>query len=185
MQLLMPLHIAQMNKLQKTDPEIWESLKSGDFVVSKSGIPFSSLFTDQVLEQEIKNLKRYGGIVGISQNEDALDRMMYATPHLSKIVRSYLQRFSNDPGNVQEHYQLKGIFATLLNENALKLQQTLLVRCDGNPYTTGVPLKSIVSSAIIPEKAINHILNLTKYGEKRHEEFALERLLLTSTKSTR
>ena len=81
---LMPLHISQMNDLQRSNPEIWESLKSGDFVVNKSGIPFCSLFTDQALEQEIKNLKRNGGIVGISQNEDALDRMMHTTtPHLS------------------------------------------------------------------------------------------------------
>ena len=74
-------------QLQLDNPEIWECLKAGDFVVNKSGIPFCSLFTDQALEQEIKNLKRYGGIVGISQNEDALDRMMHATPHLSRISR--------------------------------------------------------------------------------------------------
>ena len=87
---LMPVHIAQMNDLERDDPAVWECLKSGDFAVNKSGIPFSSLFTDQALEQEIKHLKRHGGIVGLSQNEDALDRMMYTTPHLSKIVKNYL-----------------------------------------------------------------------------------------------
>ena len=39
---LMPLHIAQMNALKKDDPDTWETLKSGDFVVNKNGIPFSS-----------------------------------------------------------------------------------------------------------------------------------------------
>ena len=74
---LMPLHIAQMDELKQNDSTTWEALKSGDFVVSKSGIPFTSLFTDQALEQEIKNLKRHGGIIGISQREDALDRLMH------------------------------------------------------------------------------------------------------------
>ena len=60
---LMPLHIAQMNALKKDDPDTWETLKSGDVVVNKSGIPFSSLFTDQALEQEIKNLKSTAGLL--------------------------------------------------------------------------------------------------------------------------
>ena len=32
--------------------------------------------------------KRYGGIVGISQNDDALDRMMNTSPHLSRVVKT-------------------------------------------------------------------------------------------------
>ena len=36
------------------------------------------------------NLKKHGGIVGLSQNEDALDRLMHTTPHLAKIVKQYL-----------------------------------------------------------------------------------------------
>ena len=55
---LMPLHIAQMNALEKDDPTTWEALKSGEFVVNKSEVPFTSLFTDQTLEQEIKELEK-------------------------------------------------------------------------------------------------------------------------------
>ena len=49
---LMPVHLAQMNALEEDDPETWSDLKSGAFVVAKSDIPFSHLFTDQALEQE-------------------------------------------------------------------------------------------------------------------------------------
>ena len=48
------------------------ALNTGDFVVQKSTTPFTALYTDQALEQEIKKLKRHGGIVGISQNDEAL-----------------------------------------------------------------------------------------------------------------
>ncbi len=60
---LVPVHLAQMNALEKDDPETWNALKSGAFVVAKSEIPFMHLFTDQALEQEIKKLKGHGGMV--------------------------------------------------------------------------------------------------------------------------
>ena len=37
----------------------WEALKSGDFVVAKSEFPFTALFTDQALEQEISWRNRW------------------------------------------------------------------------------------------------------------------------------
>ena len=132
---LMPHHIAQMNEVQINNPEVWGCLVSGDFVVNKSGIPFTSLFTDQALEQEIKNLKRFGGMVGITQNKDALDRMMHATPYLSKVVKGYLDNFNTRiSSNRKEHYQLQGNFAVRIHQNALKLKKKLLSRRDGNPY---------------------------------------------------
>ena len=71
---LMPVHLAQMNALETEDPETWSALKSGGFVVTKSEIPFTLMFTDQALEQEIKKLKGQGGMVGLSRDEGALDR---------------------------------------------------------------------------------------------------------------
>ena len=64
--LLMPVQLVQMNALENDDPIKREALKSGDFVVVNSDVAFTSLFTDQTLEQEIKMLKRHGGIVGLS-----------------------------------------------------------------------------------------------------------------------
>ena len=142
---LIPIHIAQMNQLKSDDPEVWACLIVWEFVVNKSGIPFSSLFTDQALEQEIKHLKRHGGIVGISQNEDALDQMMLATPHLSNIVKSYLDSFSGEADTTdKEHFQLQGSFSIQITHNAIKLHDKFFQRCDGNPYKNGIVLINIV-----------------------------------------
>jgi len=65
-----PVHLAQMNALEEDDPD---ALKSGAFVVAQSEIPFTRLFTDQALEQEIKKLKGHAGMVGLSRDEAALD----------------------------------------------------------------------------------------------------------------
>ena len=47
---LMLIHLAQMNALENDEPVTWEALKSGDFVVAKSDVAFTRLFTDQTLE---------------------------------------------------------------------------------------------------------------------------------------
>ena len=43
---LMPVYLRQMTSLEHDDPLTWESLKQGAFVVSKSAVPFTSLFTE-------------------------------------------------------------------------------------------------------------------------------------------
>jgi len=84
-----------MNVLEEDDPETWDALRSGAFVVAKSEIPFTftRLFTDQALEQEIKKLKGHVGMVGLSRDEAALDRLVIATPHLARLVNQYLSGF--------------------------------------------------------------------------------------------
>ena len=171
--------------LENDDPTTWKALKSGEFVVNKSGIPFTSLFTEEILEQEIKNLKRHGGIIGLSQDENALDRLMHTAPHLSRIVKQYLHTLPcpHNSTNSNGHYQLYGNVTLRSTQNALKLRSTLEVHCDGNPYLSGAPLKSIVSSAIIPSKSKEDILNFANLGQRCYVEFVEERLLLTSKMS--
>ena len=48
----MLFHLAQMNALETEDPETWNALKSGRFIVARSEIPFTHMFTDQALERE-------------------------------------------------------------------------------------------------------------------------------------
>ncbi|CAB4023653.1 Hypothetical predicted protein [Paramuricea clavata] len=110
---LMPVHLAQMNALEQDDPVTWEALKVGEFVVAKSEVPFTYLFTDQTLEQKIKGLKRHGGMVGLSQDETGLDRLVTTTPHLARIVKQYLNSFPKESSSSQRneaHYVSQGDF---------------------------------------------------------------------------
>ena len=90
---LMPVHLAQMNALETENPETWSELKSGRFVVAKSEIPFTQLFTFKALEQEIIKLMGQGGMVGLSRDEGALDRLVTTVPHLAALVDQYLNSF--------------------------------------------------------------------------------------------
>ena len=179
---LMPVYVGQMNALEQDNPTTWNALKSGDFVVAKSEVPFTRLFTDQTLEQEITMLKRHGGMVGLSQDEAAMDRLVTTTPHLAHIVKQYLNSFpqSTKSSERNEHYQLSGNVAVRLSENALKLIE---LHCAGTPFTEKSPLKSLVSSALVTEIAKDALQHFPEKGQKRFEEFVHSRLLPTPTLS--
>ena len=78
---LIPAYLGQMCEVKKTDKITWELLKK-DFIVTKSTQAFCNLFVDQGLEQEIKDLKWYGALPGLTQGEEAFDRFITTAPHL-------------------------------------------------------------------------------------------------------
>jgi hypothetical protein len=178
----MPVHLAQMNALEQDDPVTWEALKAGEFVIAKSEVPFTCLFTDQTLEQKIKEVKLHGRMVGLSQDETGLDRLVTTTPHLARIVKQYLNSFPKESSSSHrnEHYQLSGCVSIRSRENTPKLRHSIELHCAGNPFKEISPLKSFVSSVLVPEDAKDDILHFGEKGQKRFEEFVRERLLPTS-----
>ena len=84
-------------------------------VVRKSDTPFTSLFVDQTLEQEIKKLKGVGGITGLTQQDELLDRFLLIQPELARIVADFQNRYTklrNQDSSGKEHYQIFGEYAT-------------------------------------------------------------------------
>ena len=121
---LMSVHPAQMKALEKEDPLTWDALESGDFCVRKSDTPFTSLFVDQTLEQEIKRLKGISGITGLTQYDEILDISILTAPELSRFVEDFQERYTRVSGctePIKEHYQLSGENAIRLATNALNL----------------------------------------------------------------
>ena len=111
---LIPVYLAQMQSLKTSDPMTWDALKAGNFMVTKSGIPFTNLFVDQTLEQLIRELKVAGGITGITQNEEALSRFFLIAPELVILIQNFQDTYcctTNDPKTMKEHYQLSSSVA--------------------------------------------------------------------------
>ena len=140
-----------------------------DFVVAKSDIPFTFLFVDQTLEQQIKILKQHGGMDGLSQDEVALDRLVTITPHLSHLVRQFLNAFpkTSTSSDRREHCQLSGSVAVRTGDNAVQLKQCIEEHCEGNPFSKKTPLKNIASSALILDSTKSNILQFKERGQAR------------------
>ena len=148
-------------------------MKSGGFVVAKSEIPFTHMFTDQALKQEIKKLKGQGGMVGLSRDEGALDRLVTTVPHLAALVDQYLDSFPKNSRSSarKEHCQLQGNMAVSSLTISQKLQHLIKLHFGCNPFKERTLLKSLVSSALVSQEAKNGILQATGLGQKRYEEF--------------
>ena len=61
----------------------------------------------------------------------------------------------------------------------MKLGQSIELQCEGNSFTVESPLKSAVTSALVPEK----VKEEKQEGQKWFEEFVKDRLLPSSKHS--
>ena len=58
-----------------------------NFSIIKSTIPFVGIATDHALEQENKVMKVAGGLIGLTQNQAALNRFCLSEPVLSSLTQ--------------------------------------------------------------------------------------------------
>ena len=180
---LMTVHLGQMNELKKSDPVTRNCLKQ-DFVVSKSTLAFCNLFVDQGLEQEIKELKRYGHLPGITQDEEAMDRFVTTSPHLAKYVEIFLRGFpKHSTSETPVYHQLKGNMALRCALNSIRIRDIIVAYCQGNPIIKNSKLKNIASGVLIPEKPADNILSYPEKGQTRFDNFIKTRLLSGATLS--
>ena len=63
---LLPIYLADMKALERSDPDIWTEFMNGNWVVNKSRIPFCAIRADHALEQVNRSMKVSGGLIGIT-----------------------------------------------------------------------------------------------------------------------
>jgi len=120
-----PLYLATMMELKTTDPESWHYLKH-NFCINKTGVPFCSIGTDHALEQDNKKLKVNGGVVGLTQNPQALYRFCLISPSLDLLVQTFLERSGIRSISIQHsHYQLSGTTNKRILSNVNKITEML------------------------------------------------------------
>ena len=172
-----------MNEVRQSEPETWEQLKQ-DFVVTKSTQEFCNLFIDQGLEQEIKkNLKRYGALPGLTQDEDLMERFITTSPHLVQLIERFLSDFPKHTSPEDEpdaYHQLQGNLGLRCAINSVRIRNCVVTFCRGNPYVVNTLLRNITSSQLIPAPASADILRYPEKGKERYEAFIKERLLPTA-----
>lgn len=92
------LYLEDMIMLEKNYPEVYEQFLKGRFTVKQSTTPYTSVATDQALEQLINRpSKGTGGIIGITKKKESV-AVWNLTFHELLTVTSYLNKiiFIND-----------------------------------------------------------------------------------------
>lgn len=106
-----------MKTLKKEDSLTCDVLKNGDSCVRKSDTPFTSLFADQTLEQEIKKLKGIGGITGLAKHDEILDRLLLTARGSAQYIEDFQDHYTRTSGTKEtskNHHQLYGEIAMSL-----------------------------------------------------------------------
>ena len=74
------IHLEDLNDLPEVCPSAYNAFPDGKFVTKKSTHRFAAISHDQSHEQQKAVVKGEGGVIGITENEDALRRWMIAGP---------------------------------------------------------------------------------------------------------
>ena len=145
---MIALHLAEMAALKSEDCETYLHLQSGAWAPNKNGLPFCSLGADEALEQENKKMKMTGGLVGITQLPETLNKFFLVAPYLSK-VDAYVQNTSPEQIHDSQHHELRRTGVSLRQlKNANLLVKSL--RDFTNPFQyEGIDLVNLVANRVI------------------------------------
>ena len=169
---LLPLYLSTMQNIKKTDPKLWKEFEDGKFCVSKSNVKFTSIGSDHGVEQENKRLKVSGGIVGITQQEQALQRFFLAAPVLSALSKDFELKFTEYRDISSKHHDLYGNKPKRMQNNVHSLCR--VVSEHGEPFTSqDTRLYNILTHALVTEKVEEEILMRDELGQRIFEEFVV------------
>jgi len=119
---LLPIYIATMQETEKLHPELWRKFMKGNFCVTKGLAAFTSISPDHGIEQENRAMKVIRGIVGITQNEKAVNKFFLIAPVLSKSLDEFAEGYGFG-GNQsrKQHHEVTGGKRSRVMSHASKL----------------------------------------------------------------
>ena len=171
---LSPVYISEMYALKENDPETWQFLDEGNFSVNKSGIPFTAIGADHGLEQENKAMKVLGGIQGITNKKNTLDKHFLVAPVVNQILRSFTEEFSLVKKDRKCHYQLTGKTNERYNENSIKLRKVFDIHA--TDFSISDDVFNTTTKAVLPTKKADEFLQHKQIGEDLYKVFKDERV---------
>jgi len=85
----LPVHLRDLEELPLRHPDVHKNFSEGKFVAYKTGKSFSGIALDHAHEQLNATVKGDGGIIGITDNANALQRWSVAGPEVSSLIEAF------------------------------------------------------------------------------------------------
>jgi len=82
----------------------WHELQNGNISVMNSDIPIVYIGEDHACEQVNRMMKINSGLIGISNNANAWQRFVLATPEMSRLSTEFKGQFGVTAHRPQEHH---------------------------------------------------------------------------------
>ena len=165
------LYTSTMPETERQHPDLWAEFMKGNFCVTKGVAGFTSIAPDQGIEQENRTLEVIGGIVGITQNEKALDKLFLIAPELSKLLYEFAAEYGSDNNDKRtQHHKIAGGKLSRMMKNT---------REHGDPFMTPDDedeIYNLLTKEVMTETVSQDTLERDEIGQRKFVEFATERL---------
>ncbi|KAK1904701.1 Beta-glucanase [Dissostichus eleginoides] len=182
----MPVYIAEMKALEKSQPDSYKFMREGGFVVRRSDERnFNCVATDQALEQTInREGKGQGGIIGFTLRKGALKRWLI-TRHVTSEYCDAMTELCDAAAHAPKSHKEHGAARMDRDEReTIKIME--FVQDRQNPFDLEkVPdeLINITSGQVASQKVAKDLSSFLEDGEKLNANFIDERLKSDRPKS--
>ena len=118
--------------LHTKHPRIYKYFQDGNFAVAVTNRKFSSVSIDQA--HEMQNKIGDGGIIGVTDNQEFLDRWLICAPEVTRLLHEFEYSLCSQPSNAsKEHHENKSSFQTRFSKDIQNLNEDIVD--SGNPFS--------------------------------------------------
>ena len=173
---MIPVYLADMKSLQKSDASIYDEFLQGNWVVNKNPyVPFCSIGADHGLEQINRAMKVSGGLVGITLNPSDRTKFFLISPELARLAGEAQQMAGVLPNTRIHHHDLSTAILECHERNIEKLTSTL--RSFTNPFAEdSEDLFNLITKAVMPDKVQDDLCRQSEIGRMMFDVFVAERI---------
>ena len=173
---MIPVYLADMKSLQKSDASIYDEFLQGNWVVNKNPyVPLYSIGADHGLEQINCAMKVSGGLVGITLNPSARTKFFLISPELARLAGEAQQMAGVLPNTRIHHHDLSTSILERHERNIEKLTSTL--RSFTNPFAEdSEDLFNLVTKAVMPDEVQDDLCSQSEIGRMMFDVFVAERI---------
>ncbi|CAH1170746.1 unnamed protein product [Phaedon cochleariae] len=174
----LPVHIKDLLALEKDNPALYKELQAGHFVTRKSCNSFSAIALDHAHEQMNGLLKNDGGMIGLTENPEAMRKFVLSGPEMANMVSKFEDASFNNTekkGDPNNHHNANEAAQTafLTHKKALESVMTDL----GNPFLEeNEDLYDLESKKICPSSSKDTVFTIEDCGVTQYQNFVSERL---------
>ena len=179
----LPVHIRDMVELQHSNPGVFQEFSRGRFTVNKTNRSFSAIAIDHAHEQINATVKGDGGVIGLTESENALRRWLIAAPEIARLLDEF-KRNSSEPdsednksaSDMPAHHEVKPSVQSCF----LKDVKALIHKFEqlGNPFQDdSATLSSLQSKHVIEHATAAAVCTILEEGKRQYGQFVKERLV--------
>ena len=167
-----PVFVHELKLLKVSDPDLYEEFRKGNFVVSKTNIPFSKIALDQCHEQNNKIIKSRSGLEDQLNKEDK--GFLRQLENIMPEIIDYLQDMDNLGGwSKTSHDESHPNFI----KKFMKDVKSVYSKISTNPFLMTIP-KRINSDVIFPACVLEGMEQVFTIGKPLVTQYVQNRIIL-------